>query len=83
MAPEFEYEAVSKSGERIKGTITADNSTVVARQLREEGYYITSIEEQVERKEINIQLSNRVKNKGPGIVYPAVFSIAQCRYFSG
>ncbi|ACL69356.1 type II secretion system inner membrane protein GspF [Halothermothrix orenii] len=63
MAPEFEYEAVSKSGERIKGTITADNSTVVARQLREEGYYITSIEEQVERKEINIQLSNRVKTK--------------------
>lgn len=45
MATEFVYEAKNKSGDKIKGSIEAENKSVIARQLRDKGYYITEINE--------------------------------------
>ena len=51
MPPVYEYEAVSRGGERISGRIEAERSSTVARQLKESGFYITSIKEVQEKKE--------------------------------
>lgn len=65
MSPMYEYEAVNASGEIIKGVIEVERSNMVARQLKESGYYVTSIREVQERKEIGnlFQTGKRVKTK--------------------
>jgi type IV pilus assembly protein PilC len=45
MALEYVYKAKSKNGDVISGTIEAENKSVIARQLRDKGYYITEISE--------------------------------------
>lgn len=45
MATEFVYEVKNKSGEKLKGSIEAENKSVIARQLRDKGYYIIKISE--------------------------------------
>lgn len=37
---EFEYKAITKEGQKKDGSISAENQTVLARQLREEGYFL-------------------------------------------
>ncbi|MDI3546759.1 MAG: type pilus assembly protein PilC [Halanaerobiales bacterium] len=64
MAPVFNYEAKDKHGKKIAGSITADEASKVASQLRKQGYYITSIEKGTESKrDIKdiIKFNNRVK----------------------
>lgn len=65
MATEFVYEAKNKSGEKVKGSIEAENKSVIARQLREKGYFITEIKEK--RSSIDIgeffSMHKRVKLK--------------------
>ena len=65
MAPFFQYEARNKAGEKITGKLEADNSTQLAKQLKNQDYYVTSITEK--RKEIDIgkslKLSKKVKLK--------------------
>lgn len=65
MSPLYEYEAVNASGESIKGVIEVERSNMVARQLKESGYYVTSIREVQEKKEIGnlFQTGKRVKTK--------------------
>ena len=65
MSPIYEYEAVSRGGERISGRIEAERSSMVARQLKESGYFITSIKEVQEKKELGslIKTTGRVKTK--------------------
>ncbi|SIQ12833.1 type II secretion system F family protein [Halanaerobium kushneri] len=52
MAIEFQYTAKNKEGDVVEGTIEAENKSVIARQLREKGYYITEISEK--RKAIDV-----------------------------
>lgn len=65
MAPQFEYVAKNKKGETVKGTIEADNKSVIAGQLRSQGYFITDIKQK--RASINIgqmfKMQKRVKLK--------------------
>ena len=63
MAPEFNYVAKNKSGDEIKGNLEADNSSLVASQLKEKGYYVTSIKEKKARKSIDeyFKFHKRVK----------------------
>ncbi len=63
MAPEFNYVAKNKSGDKIKGSLEADNSSLVASQLKEKGYYVTSIKEKKARKSIDeyFKFHKRVK----------------------
>lgn len=65
MPPVYEYEAVSRGGERISGRIEAERSSTVARQLKESGFYITSIKEVQEKKELGnlFQSTGRVKTR--------------------
>lgn len=41
----FAYEARTRSGEIVKGILEVENKEVAATQLREEGYFITSLKE--------------------------------------
>jgi len=52
MALEYVYKAKSKDGDVISGTIEAENKSVIARQLRDKGYYITEISEK--RKALDV-----------------------------
>jgi type IV pilus assembly protein PilC len=65
MAPIYEYQAVNRSGKQIKGSIEGEHSSEVAKQLKENGYYITSISEKREGRSIlsKIKLPSRVKTK--------------------
>ncbi|HHU92852.1 MAG TPA: type II secretion system F family protein [Halanaerobiaceae bacterium] len=65
MAPIYEYEAISRGGERVAGRIEADRSNIAAKQLKESGYYVTSIKEVQEKKDLGsvLKASGRVKTK--------------------
>jgi len=65
MAPIYEYEAMSRGGERVAGRIEADRSNIAAKQLKESGYYVTSIKEVQEKKDLGsvLKASGRVKTK--------------------
>ncbi len=65
MSPVFNYVARSKSGEQINGTLEADNSSNVASQLREKGYYVTDLDEQRDRGSFReyLKFSRKVKIK--------------------
>ena len=53
MTPEFEYTAKNKSGDTIEGTIEADDSSRVVKQLKDRGYFVTSLEEKKKSKDIS------------------------------
>jgi len=57
MAPVFEYQARSRTGKKINGTITADDPSVVASQLKEQGYFVTAVNKKMEKKDIGEYLS--------------------------
>lgn len=65
MTPVFEYEARNREGERISGILEGEDTSLVARQLREKGYYVTSISKKSERKDIGefLKFSRKVKIK--------------------
>ena len=65
MATEFVYEAKSKNGEKVKGSIEAENKSVIARQLREKGYFITEIKEKRSSIDVGefLSMHKRVKLK--------------------
>ena len=45
MSPEFSYQARSREGQSFEGSTQASSRAEVARQLREEGYFVTRVEE--------------------------------------
>lgn len=63
MAPVFEYEAKNKKGEKISGELTAEQSSQAVKQLREKGYFVTSIKKKLEKKDIKefLKFNKRVK----------------------
>ncbi len=63
MAPVFHYIAKNKNGDELKGSIEAESSSMVASQLKEKGYYITSIKEKKRRKSVGeyLQFDKRIK----------------------
>lgn len=68
MATVFEYQARTKKGEKVTGTLEADSSNQAARQLREKGLYVTSISEKKSSRELGdiskyLKLTRRVKTK--------------------
>lgn len=65
MATEFVYEAKNKSGDKIKGSVEAENKSVIARQLRDKGYYITEINEKRSSIDIGelLKMHKKVKLK--------------------
>jgi type IV pilus assembly protein PilC len=65
MATEFVYEAKNKSGDKVKGSIEAENKSVIARQLRDKGYYITEISEKRSSIDIGelLKMHKKVKLK--------------------
>lgn len=71
MAVEFKYKARKHDGQKLTGTIEAENSEQVVKQLKNRGYYITSLE----KKKKNLDLSQYFKfNKRVKISDLAVFS---------
>lgn len=44
--PDFQYQARDRKGKTIKGIIEGSNKGEVVRRLKEEGYFVTSIQEQ-------------------------------------
>lgn len=52
MAPEFKYIAKNKSGDKIEGTLEADDSSQVVKKLKEKGYYVTSLNKKKNRKDV-------------------------------
>ncbi|MCC3143721.1 type II secretion system F family protein [Halanaerobium sp. Z-7514] len=65
MANQFKYKAKNSSGDVIKGSIEAENKSVIARQLRDKGYYITEINQVRESIDIGevLKLHKKVKLK--------------------
>ena len=65
MAPSFQYEARTREGKKITGTKEADNTSDVAKNLKEKGYYILDISKKQEKKDISeyLSFSKRVKLK--------------------
>lgn len=65
MSPVFEYKARKKEGGNINGTTEADNSTAVANQLKERGYYVTAINEKRKKLDLSeyVNLTKKVKIK--------------------
>lgn len=63
VSPVFEYQARNRQGEKVNGTLEVENSNTVARQLKEQGYFVTSINEKHQRKDLGeyFKLSQRVK----------------------
>jgi len=45
MSPEFNYQARGREGQTFQGNVQAGSRAEVARQLREEGYYVVRVEE--------------------------------------
>ncbi|PRX31143.1 type IV pilus assembly protein PilC [Orenia metallireducens] len=56
---EFIYQARSAEGNRLDGSLEADNEQMAVKRLRDKGYYIVSIEEYKDRN-INFKLFSRV-----------------------
>ncbi|MEJ6950056.1 type II secretion system F family protein [Natronospora cellulosivora (SeqCode)] len=65
MSPVYDYQAVNNNGEKISGSIEVENSSMVARQLKENGYFVTSVKEATAKKEVNslFERSKKVKTK--------------------
>ena len=65
MALEFKYKAKSKEGDVISGTLEAENKSIIARQLRDKGYYITEISEKRKALDVGefIRMHRKVKLK--------------------
>lgn len=63
--PVYQYEAVNTSGEKISGQLEVERSSMVARQLKENGYFVTDIKEAKEKKDIGeyFKTRGRVKTK--------------------
>jgi len=59
MMAEFIYQARSAEGNRLDGSLEADNEQMAVKRLRDKGYYIISIEEYKNRN-INFKLFSRV-----------------------
>ncbi|MFW5999672.1 MAG: type II secretion system F family protein [Halanaerobiaceae bacterium] len=63
--PLFKYEARDQEGNKVTGEITSDeDSSAVAHQLRDSGYYIINIEKKQSKKDVReiFSLQKRVKN---------------------
>ncbi len=52
MAPEFQYVAKNKSGDKIEGKIEADNSSKVVKELKDRGYFVTSLKKKRDKKDV-------------------------------
>lgn len=61
--PEFRYEAIKNTGERLKGIYIADTKNHVLIMLKEKNFYPVKVEEVVKGKEFHIGLFNKVKIK--------------------
>ncbi|MFW5962367.1 MAG: type II secretion system F family protein [bacterium] len=63
MAPIYEYEAKNKDGKKRSGKLEAASPIDVANELRKEGFFITSIKEDIasKKKDIQIRFGKRVK----------------------
>ncbi|MFP4017335.1 MAG: type II secretion system F family protein, partial [Halanaerobiales bacterium] len=63
MSPLYDYQAVNSNGEKISGSIEVDNSTLVARQLKENGYFVTSVKEAKKKKDLGDLFKSKKKVK--------------------
>ncbi|MCF8009130.1 MAG: type II secretion system F family protein [Halanaerobiales bacterium] len=63
MAPVFEYEVRSQNGQKIEGTLEAENETMLASNLRKKGYYILNIKKKREGLNLNNILNFNKKVK--------------------
>lgn len=61
MAPVFEYEVRSQNGQKIEGTLEAENESMLASNLRKKGYYILNIKRK--RKSFNLSDINIFEKK--------------------
>ncbi|MDZ7672737.1 MAG: type II secretion system F family protein [Halanaerobiales bacterium] len=61
MAPVFEYEVKSQNGQKIEGTLEAENESMLASNLRKKGYYILNIKRK--RKSFNLASINIFEKK--------------------
>lgn len=63
MAPVFEYEAKNREGEKISGTLEVEDASLVVKQLREKGYFVTSLNQKTNKKDTGgyFSFSKRVK----------------------
>lgn len=63
MAPVFEYEAKNREGEKINGVLEVEDASLAAKQLREKGYFITSLNQKTKKKDAGgyFSFSKRVK----------------------
>ncbi|MFW6386461.1 MAG: type II secretion system F family protein [Bacillota bacterium] len=62
--PLYEYEARDREGNKVTGEISSDEeSSAVARQLKDSGYYVINIEKKVQKRDVGeiISLRKRVK----------------------
>ena len=57
---DFSYEAITKEGRALKGTVEADNAEAAKAQLKAKGYIVTDVEEQsLLQKDINISFDKK------------------------
>lgn len=61
--PEFKYEAINKTGEKVKGTYEAEAKNHVLIMLKGKDLYPVKVEEVIKGKEVGVGLFNRVKIK--------------------
>jgi len=61
MAPMFQYEVRSEKGQKIEGTLEAENENMLAQNLRKKGYYILDIKRK--REGINLEDLNIFQRK--------------------
>ncbi|MFW6034923.1 MAG: type II secretion system F family protein [Halothermotrichaceae bacterium] len=65
MAPLYDYEARSRGGDVISGSLEADEPKEIVKQLKKKGYYVTDIKEKYERKDVNelLNIKKSVKTR--------------------
>ena len=63
MSPLYNYQAVKSNGEKIKGSLEVENKTMVARHLKDNGYFLTSVNEAKKKKDISNFFQNKKKVK--------------------
>lgn len=65
---DFAYEAITKEGRTLKGTIQVDNIDIARAQLKAKGYIVTDISEQsVLQKDINISFDKKPSARDLGV----------------
>lgn len=65
---DFAYEAITKEGRTLKGTIQVDNIDIARAQLKAKGYIVTDISEQsVLQKDINISFDKKPTARDLGV----------------